>query len=102
MLAALPEPEVAALFQDAVALPALTKCSVTRLPDLLGELNRVRKRGYAVNRGESEGGVASVAVAVLSGPDSPLAAMVVSAPVTRLDTKSSDRIANLTTPSSAP
>ena len=93
MLAALPEPEVAALFQDAVALPALTKRSVTRLPDLLGELSRVRKRGYAVNREESEDGVASVAVAVLSGPDSPLAALVVSAPVTRLDTKSSDRIA---------
>jgi len=92
MLAALPEPEVAALFGDAV-LPALTKRSVIRLPDLFGELKRVRTRGYALNREESEEGVASVAVAVLSGPDSPLAALVVSAPATRLDTKSSDQIA---------
>ncbi len=71
MLAALPEPEVTALFGEA-ALPALTKRSVTRLPDLLAELNRVRKRGYALNREESQDGVASVAVAVAGRTTRPL------------------------------
>ena len=93
MLAALPEPEVAALFGDAGPLPTLTKRSVTRLPDLLDELRGVRERGYALNREESEDGVASVAVAVLGRPDSPISALVVSAPVTRLDAEISARIA---------
>jgi IclR family acetate operon transcriptional repressor len=93
MLAALPEPEVVAMFDDAAALPALTKRSVTRLRKLQAELRLVRQRGYALNREESEDGVASVAVAVIGRPDSPVAALVVSAPVTRLDAESSDRIA---------
>jgi DNA-binding IclR family transcriptional regulator len=93
MLAAMPEPQVAAMFDDAAALPALTKRSVTRLRQLQAELRLVRERGYALNREESEDGVASVAVAVVGRPDSPVAALVVSAPVTRLDAESSDRIA---------
>ncbi len=92
MLAALPEPAVTALFGEA-ALPALTKRSVSRLPDLLAELDRVRKRGYALNREESEDGVASVAVAVAGRNDSPVAALVVSAPVTRLNAESAGQIA---------
>lgn len=93
MLAALPEPEVAALFGDATALPALTKRSVTRLPRLRAELRQVRERGYALNREESEEGVASVAVAVVGRRDSPVAALVVSAPVTRLDEQGAGQIA---------
>ena len=93
MLAALPEPEVATLFGEPGSLPTLTKRSVTRLPDLLDELHGVRERGYALNREESEDGVASVAVAVVDRRNSPVAALVVSAPVTRLDDESSDRIA---------
>ncbi len=71
-------------------------------------LARARSSGAVPGRGRP----ARAYEAVLSGPDSPLAALVVSAPVTRLDTKSSDRIAarlraeahrlsDLTTPSSA-
>jgi len=93
MLAALPEPEVATLFGEPGSLPTLTKRSVTRIPDLLDELRGVREHGYALNREESEDGVASVAVAVVDRRNSPVAALVVSAPVTRLDDESSDRIA---------
>jgi IclR family transcriptional regulator, acetate operon repressor len=87
MLAALPAPELAALFPDgpgAPALPALTGHSITSRGQLEDELAVVRKRGFALNHEESEDGVASVAVAVLDGRSAPVAALSVSAPVSRL------------------
>ena len=92
MLAVLPESEVSALFAEDT-LPALTKQSVTSLPDLLAELRQARDLGYALNIEESEDGVASVAVPILGRNDAPVAALVVSAPVTRLDADSAERIA---------
>jgi len=98
MLAALPDSEVPALFDRPGSvgpgkLPSLTKRSVTSLTRLRAELRRVRERGYALNTEESEEGVASVAVAVLGHRDAPIAALAVSAPVTRLDAKMADQIA---------
>jgi len=84
MLAALPAPELAALFPDGAALPALTRHSITSRGRLEDELAAVRERGFALNREESEDGVASVAVAVLDGRRAPVAALSVSAPVSRL------------------
>ena len=87
MLAALPAPELAALFPGgpgAPALPALTGHSITSRGQLEDELAAVRERGFALNREESEDGVASVAVAVLDGRRAPVAALSVSAPVSRL------------------
>jgi IclR family acetate operon transcriptional repressor len=92
MLASMPESEVIALFGDGM-LPALTKRSVTRVSDLLAELREARARGYALNTEESEDGVASVAAPILGRGDNPVAALVVSAPVTRLDSESAERIA---------
>jgi DNA-binding IclR family transcriptional regulator len=92
MLAALPESEVAAMFADR-SFPALTQRSVTDLESLLAELRETRERGYALNTEESEDGVASVAVPILGRKDAPTAALVVSAPVTRLDAESAERIA---------
>ena len=93
MLAALPESELAALFGEAGVLPGLTARSVTSLAGLTAELRQVRRRGYALNREESEEGVASVAVAVLGPDGSPVAALVVSAPLARLDAEVAARIA---------
>jgi IclR family transcriptional regulator, acetate operon repressor len=93
MLAALPESELAALFGESGALPALTPRSVTSLAGLTAELADVRQRGYALNREESEEGVASVAVAVLGPGGSPVAALVLSAPLARLDADVAARIA---------
>ncbi len=103
MLANLPDSEVAALFEGPgfngpgsdgrSKLPSLTRRSVTSLTRLQAELRRVRERGYALNTEESEDGVASVAVAVLGRRDSPIAALAVSAPVTRLDAETGNRIA---------
>jgi DNA-binding IclR family transcriptional regulator len=92
MLAMLAESEVAAMFADD-KLPALTQRSVTNLENLLTELRETRERGYALNTEESEDGVASVAVPILGRKDAPAAALVVSAPVTRLDAESAARIA---------
>ncbi len=85
MLARLPEVEVAALFAEESELPTLTRRSLTDLPSLSAELHRVRKLGYALNHEESEDGVASVAVAVTGPRSAPAGALVVSAPVSRLD-----------------
>lgn len=52
---------------------------------LLAELRTVRRRGYAINREESEGGIGAIGFAIL-GPDSrPLAAVSVATVIVRLD-----------------
>jgi IclR family transcriptional regulator, acetate operon repressor len=84
MLAALSDAEVRRLFAGDAALPTLTAASLADRASLEAELTLVRKRGYALNREESEDGVASVAVAVPGPRDAPVAALVVSAPVARL------------------
>jgi IclR family acetate operon transcriptional repressor len=87
MLAALPAAELAALFPGGAgtpALPALTGHSITSRGQLEDELAVVRDRGFALNREESEDGIASVAVAIVDRRRAPVAALSVSAPVSRL------------------
>ena len=84
LLATRPDGEVAALFPDDASLVALTAKSITTRSGLLKELRAVRGRGFAVNREESEEGVASVGVPVPGPRDVPVAALVVSAPVSRM------------------
>ena len=74
-------------------LPALTRRSITSRGQLEDELAAVRERGFALNREESEDGVASVAVAVLDGRRAPVAALSVSAPVSRLPDRLAGEIA---------
>ncbi len=84
LLAGLPDAEVTARFAGHAALPALTGRSITRRSRLLAELRAVRERGFAVNREESEEGVASVAVPVPGPRELPVAALAVSGPVSRM------------------
>jgi IclR family acetate operon transcriptional repressor len=84
LLAALPDQEVSALFAGQKSLTALTARSITAKSRLLAELKEVRARGCAINLEESEEGVASVAVAVRGPQQAPVAALVVSAPVSRM------------------
>jgi len=84
LLAALPKGEVELLFPADRPLPGETERSITDPAALLAELDRVRERGYAVNEQESEDGVASVAVAVPGLRGRPVAALAVSAPISRL------------------
>jgi DNA-binding IclR family transcriptional regulator len=91
LLAALPEADVSAMFAD-TALPRLTPRSITSRSALLAELRQVRKDGCAVNREESEEGVASVAVAVRGPRQAQAAALTVSAPVSRMTDAATQRI----------
>jgi DNA-binding IclR family transcriptional regulator len=84
LLAALPDGEIAALFPDDASLVKLTAKSITKRNGLLKELRTARERGFALNREESEEGVASVGVPVPGPRNVPAAALVVSAPVSRM------------------
>jgi DNA-binding IclR family transcriptional regulator len=80
------------MFPDRAALPSLTPRSIRSRPALLAELRRVREDGCAVNREESEEGVASVAVVVRGPRQVPAAALTVSAPVSRMTEETTQRI----------
>jgi len=94
LLAELPDTEVSAMFAGKAALPRLTPRSITSRSGLLAELRRVREAGCAVNREESEEGVASVAIAVRGRQHVPVAALVVSAPVSRMTAETTEKIKN--------
>jgi DNA-binding IclR family transcriptional regulator len=63
MLAELAEPELRQLLPHE-ALERITPHSIGSRSELEAELSRIRRRGYATNREESEEGVASVAVPI--------------------------------------
>ena len=66
-------------------LDTVTPRSVGTFADLARVLDRVRRKGYAVNRGESEQGIAAVAVVVDDQLGRPLAAVSCAAPIGRMD-----------------
>ena len=65
-------------------LRVLTERSVSTLPELEKQLEKIRRAGFAKSRGESTDGVASIAVAVLDRRGVGRAAISISAPVTRI------------------
>lgn len=65
-------------------LSQVTNKSISRRSELERQLQRVRRQGYAINREESEEGVASVAVSVPSRAPGLRLALNASAPVGRL------------------
>ncbi len=84
MLAQLPEAELRQLLPDE-RLERITPHSLGGRTELEGELLRTRQRGYAVNREESEEGVASVAVPIPTRAPGLRLALNAAAPVGRLD-----------------
>ncbi|MDF5754081.1 IclR family transcriptional regulator [Spongiactinospora sp. TRM90649] len=83
LLAARPEPEVAALI-DRTGTPRRTANTITGHPAMLDALRRVRSQGYAMDLGEEELGVHCLAVPVHDG-GRVVAAMSVSGPAERID-----------------
>lgn len=67
-------------------LEATTARSISDWDVLARELARVRRRGWAVNLGETDPSVAALGVAVLLGTGEPVAAVCVAAPMSRLGT----------------
>jgi DNA-binding IclR family transcriptional regulator len=89
MLAALSEQELLAVYPDE-ELEQMTPRSIATRTALVGELDTVRRRGYATSEGESEEGVASIGVALST--ISPRHAVNASAPLLRLDKATRKRI----------
>lgn len=85
MLAQLPESEFRQLFPDD-KLETVTAQSISTRTELEAELSRIREQGYAVNREESEEGVASVAVAIPTRAPGLRLALNAAAPKQRLST----------------
>lgn len=61
-----------------------TAATITTVPDLKAELDRVRERGYALNRGEWRETVGGLAVGIFDGLDRVVAALGISGPLDRL------------------
>jgi DNA-binding IclR family transcriptional regulator len=85
MLALLSDEELSALYPPGQQLEQMTPNSIATCEALDNELDAIRKRGYAVNRDESEIGVSAVAASFRAGPSGRVAAFSVSAPSTRFD-----------------
>ncbi|HKV22843.1 MAG TPA: IclR family transcriptional regulator [Mycobacterium sp.] len=84
LLGQLTDQQVAALYPtSAEPFPARTEKSITTQAKLLKEVSRARARGYAVNAGETEDDVGSVAVAFRDFAGRP-ASIAVAAPTSRL------------------
>lgn len=82
MLAALPEAERSPLV--AALLERFTARTITSKAKLERELERIRERGYATAVEELEAGFVAVAAVVRGGGASPVAAVSLNAPATRL------------------
>lgn len=69
---------------DSHGLPEKTPQSITNLDELQSELSSIRERGYAVNHNEAAEGTSAVAAPIIID-DNVVAAVAISAPVTRVD-----------------
>ncbi len=65
-------------------LPAFTPATLADTADLARELDRVRRQGYAVNRGEWRASVWGIAAPIVGPSGQVLAAIGISGPATRL------------------
>lgn len=83
--------QVKEIWDHSEILP-LTDRTITRLPDLLNELDLTRRRGYALDDEENEIGIRCIGVPILNHMDVPIGAISVSAPANRM---TPERIAEL-------
>jgi DNA-binding IclR family transcriptional regulator len=92
-LALLPFERVRALLPN--PLPRPTAASIPSLERLAGELDRVRARGYAVNRGGFRHDVGGVGTSVLDAHGRAVAALNICVPLYRLEELGVDRLGEL-------
>lgn len=92
MLARLSDEEAAAILRRS-GMPAHTVNTITTLPEMLAELQRVRRQNYALDNGEQEEAVRCVAVA-LPG-EAIRAAISISGPLGRFDNSMVRKAASL-------
>ena len=87
LLSALSNNELSNLFKGQKHLPAMTANSITSIEDLAKEMDAIRKRGYAYDDCESNADARCVAAPVNDRNGNICAAMSITVPVTRMDSK---------------
>jgi DNA-binding IclR family transcriptional regulator len=90
LLAAL-EPAVLRPLLDRLELESHTTRTITRRGQLTAELREIASRGYAIDDGELEDGLRSIALPIHNGRGNTIAAMALSAPAPRLDDAALER-----------
>jgi DNA-binding IclR family transcriptional regulator len=100
LLADLDQEHLRALYPEP-SLEARTTRTITSRRDLEAQLEAVREQGYAVNVGESEDEVSSVAVPVIDVRKRVRAALAIAAPRVRLDIAEAPAIAQTLRPGAA-
>ncbi|MFT4294570.1 MAG: IclR family transcriptional regulator [Micropruina sp.] len=83
LLAALPPEQLDSLFPR--GLPRLTSATTVDRETLAAEIGRIRKQGYAVNRGESTDEVCGIAVPILDKTRRVVASLALAIPQSRMD-----------------
>jgi DNA-binding IclR family transcriptional regulator len=92
LLAQLDDEELRGRF-EMPSLDRLTPASIGTRDELFAQLATIRRRGYAVNNGESQIGVGAVAVVVPSHPSLPRVALAVAGPSERVNSERFERLA---------
>jgi IclR family transcriptional regulator, KDG regulon repressor len=93
MLSAMPETERALLLQG-MRLSQQTPNTITSLPGLLEELQRVRERGYAMDDEENEPGIRCLAAPVYNHHGEVSYAISISGPLDQITAERIDELAN--------
>jgi len=80
---------------DDVGLPRITDSTITRVADLLLELQRVRTVGYSESKGESIEGTHGIAAPIFDSGESVVASIGVSIPTHRAVSENRERVIGL-------
>lgn len=91
ILALLPQKEAEEIW-NSEEIQAFSPSTITTFPDMTKEMERIRTRGYAIDDEEHEPGVRCIAAAIRNWAGAPVAAVSISAPVTRMDEATMDRL----------
>ena len=91
ILSALPRDEVKRIWESS-DITSLTPHTIVEFPQLLGQLEQIRRDGYAMDNEENELGVRCIGAPVLGLGGKPLGAVSISAPLSRME---DDRVAQL-------
>ncbi len=92
-LAALPDSRIAEL-TSGIELKPYTQYTITRYPQLLEEIKRIRKQGYAVDNEEYLQDIFCLGAPIINQSDQPIASISVSMPVHKIDEKKKDEFAS--------
>jgi IclR family KDG regulon transcriptional repressor len=95
LLAYLPAEAVSDL-AGGVGLPALADDTITDLPTLEEELERIREQGYAFSREETDRGAWGLAAPILDGSLSVIAGIGIASPISRHSENVEQRFLSLT------